>query len=151
MPRISTKMIVAHRPDQMFDLVADVEKYPEFVPMCEALIIRQKREKDDKVLLIADMTAGYKLIRETFTSQVLLDRNQGIIDVKYIDGPFKHLENRWTFSPQESGEGCDVDFYMDYEFKNRMLTILVGSVFDMAFQKMTSAFEKRADEIYGNS
>ncbi|UXN04409.1 MULTISPECIES: type II toxin-antitoxin system RatA family toxin [unclassified Bartonella] len=151
MPRISTKMIVAHRPDQMFDLVADVEKYPEFVPMCEALIIRQKREKDDKVLLVADMTAGYKLIRETFTSQVLLDRNQGIIDVKYIDGPFKHLENRWTFSPQESGEGCDVDFYMDYEFKNRMLTILVGSVFDMAFQKMTSAFEKRADEIYGNS
>ncbi|UXN07403.1 type II toxin-antitoxin system RatA family toxin [Bartonella sp. HY761] len=150
MPRISTKMIVAHRPDQMFDLVADVEKYPEFVPMCEALIIRQKREKDDKVLLVADMTAGYKLIRETFTSQVLLDRNQGIIDVKYIDGPFKHLENRWTFSPQESGEGCDVDFYMDYEFKNRMLTILVGSVFDMAFQKMTSAFEKRADEIYGN-
>ncbi|UXM94678.1 type II toxin-antitoxin system RatA family toxin [Bartonella sp. HY329] len=151
MPRISTKMIVAHRPDQMFDLVADVEKYPEFVPMCEALVIRQKREKDDKVLLVADMTAGYKLIRETFTSQVLLDRNQGIIDVKYIDGPFKHLENRWTFSPQESGEGCDVDFYMDYEFKNRMLTILVGSVFDMAFQKMTSAFEKRADEIYGNS
>lgn len=151
MPRISTKMIVAHKPDQMFDLVADVEKYPEFVPMCEALIIRQKREKDDKVLLLADMTAGYKLIRETFTSQVLLDRNQGIIDVKYIDGPFKHLENRWTFSPQESGEGCDVDFYMDYEFKNRMLTILVGSVFDMAFQKMTSAFEKRADEIYGKS
>ena len=149
MPRITTKMIVAHQPDQMFDLVADIEKYPEFVPMCEALVIRSKREKDDKVLLVADMTAGYKLIRETFTSQVLLDRNQGVIDVKYIDGPFKHLENRWTFSPQEGGEGCDVDFYMDYEFKNRMLTILVGSVFDMAFQKMTSAFEKRADEIYG--
>lgn len=151
MAKISKNMSVPYQSDQMFDLVADIEKYPQFVPMCEALVIRSKREKDNKVLIVADMTAGYKLFHETFTSQVLLDRQQSVISVQYIDGPFKYLENRWSFFPQIKTGGCDVDFYINYEFKNRMLSLLVGSVFDMAFEKMTSAFKRRADEIYGKS
>jgi len=132
----------------MFDLIADIERYPEFLPMCEALTIRSRREKGERVLLIADMTVGYKMIRETFTSQVYLFRQDLLIDVKYIDGPFKHLENRWRFFPIAEAPACEVDFYIDYEFKNKMLSMLMGSVFDMTFRRFVSAYEARADEIY---
>lgn len=131
----------------MFDLVADVEKYPQFLPMCEGLVIKSSRERDGKTLLIADMTVGYKLIRETFTSQVLLDRAAMVIEAKYIDGPFKYLNNRWRFADGTIGES-DVNFFIDYEFKSRILGALMGSMFDIAFRKFTSAFEARADEIY---
>jgi coenzyme Q-binding protein COQ10 len=131
----------------MFVLVADVEKYPLFVPMCEALTVKSRRERDGKELLLADMTVGYKLIRESFTSQVLLDRAALVIDTKYIDGPFKFLNNRWGFS--ETGpNSCDVRFFIDYEFKSRVLGMLMGSMFDLAFRRFTHAFEARADEIY---
>lgn len=132
----------------MFALVADVEKYPQFLPMCEALTIRSRKESDGKVLLIADMTVGYKLIRETFTSQVLLKPQDNIIEVKYIDGPFRYLENRWRFKPVGDADECDVEFFIDYEFKSRTLGILMGAMFDLAFKKFSEAFEKRADEIY---
>lgn len=132
----------------MFDLVADVEKYPEFLPMCEALSVKSRKERDGKGLLIADMTVGYKLIRETFTSQVLLDRAALAIEAKYIDGPFKYLTNRWQFEP--AGEGrCNVHFHIDYEFKSRMLSMVMGSMFDLAFRKFSQAFEERANRIYG--
>lgn len=133
----------------MFALVADVEKYPEFLPMCEALSIRSRNERDGKTLLTADMTVGYKLIRETFTSQVLLKPEENIIDVKYIDGPFRYLDNRWTFKPVGDGAECDVEFFIDYEFKSRTLGLLMGAMFDLAFKKFSEAFEKRADQIYG--
>ncbi|AAN30043.1 hypothetical protein P053_00853 [Brucella abortus 01-4165] len=133
----------------MFALVADVEKYPQFLPMCEALSIRSRKERDGKTLLIADMTVGYKLIRETFTSQVLLKPDENIIDVKYIDGPFRYLDNRWTFRPTDGGAQCDVEFFIDYEFKSRTLGLLMGTMFDLAFKKFSEAFEKRADQIYG--
>lgn len=136
----------------MFALVADVEKYPQFLPMCEALSIRSRKERDGKTLLIADMTVGYKLIRETFTSQVLLKPDENIIDVKYIDGPFRYLDNRWTFRPVDGADGgaqCDVEFFIDYEFKSRTLGLLMGTMFDLAFKKFSEAFEKRADQIYG--
>ncbi len=133
----------------MFALVADVEKYPQFLPMCEALSIRSRKERDGKTLLIADMTVGYKLIRETFTSQVLLKPDENIIDVKYIDGPFRYLDNRWTFRPVDGGAQCDVEFFIDYEFKSRTLGLLMGTMFDLAFKKFSEAFEKRADQIYG--
>jgi len=148
MPRFETKKHVHHSPEQMFALVADIEKYPEFLPMCEALVVRTRREQEGKTLLVADMTVGYKLIRETYTSQVYLQPQKNRIDVKYIDGPFRHLENRWLFSGAEDGEGCDVHFYIDYEFKNRMFGIMMGTMFDIAFRKFTDAFEKRADKIY---
>lgn len=149
MPKFETTRKVAHSPGNMFDLVADVERYPEFLPLCEALTVRQRRERDGKKLLIADMSVGYKAIHETFTSQVLLDRAQLIIAVKYVDGPFRYLDNRWTFS--ETAGGCDVGFAIDYAFKSRMLSMVMGSVFDRAFHKFSEAFEKRADTIYGRN
>jgi coenzyme Q-binding protein COQ10 len=132
----------------MFALVADVEKYPEFLPMCEALSVRERRERDGQTLLVADMTVGYKAIRETFTSQVHLKPAENQIRARYLDGPFKSLDNLWTFRP--AGEGaCDVVFYIDYEFKSRVLGALMGAMFDRAFRKFAEAFEERADKVYG--
>ena len=148
MPKFDTTCPVGHTQQDMFDLVADVEKYPEFLPLCESLTVRNRKECDDRTLLVADMTVGYKAIRETFTNQVLLKPAELVIDVKYIDGPFRHLDNRWTFSKNPTGE-CDVGFSIDYSFKSRMLSAVMGSVFDRAFHKFSEAFEKRADAIYG--
>ncbi|MFK4823289.1 type II toxin-antitoxin system RatA family toxin [Paenochrobactrum sp. BZR 588] len=148
MPSFTNTRRVAHRAENMFKLVADVESYPQFLPMCEALTIRSRKERDGKALLIADMTVGYKLIRETFTSQVLLKPDENVIEVKYIDGPFRYLDNRWTFIPVGDGEACDVEFFIDYEFKSRTLGLLMGSMFDLAFRKFSEAFEKRADQIF---
>ena len=146
MPQFEVARVVRHSPEQMFDLVADVEKYPEFVPLCERLKVRQRRVIDGREVLIADLTAGYGPVNETFTSRVTLDRPQLIIAVEYIDGPFRHLDNRWTFRP--AADGCEVDFWISYEFKSRMLSALMGSMFDKAFRKFSSAFEARADRIY---
>ena len=131
----------------MFDLVADVEKYPDFVPLCSALTIKSRAEKDGNTVLVADMKVAYKIISETFTSRVTLDRTNLKILVEYLNGPFKRMQNRWTFYP--SGErACDVDFFIDYEFKSRMLGLLMGSMFDAAFRRFAVAFERRADRIY---
>ncbi|QND47113.1 type II toxin-antitoxin system RatA family toxin [Rhizobium lusitanum] len=146
MPQFETHRPVPHTPDQMFDLVADVERYPEFLPLCDGLVIRSRKERDGKVLLVADMTVGYKAIRETFTTQVLLNKAERAIDVKYIDGPFKYLDNRWRFQPAENGSV--IDFFIDYEFKSRILGALMGSMFDRAFRMFTDAFETRAGKIY---
>lgn len=132
----------------MFALVADVESYPEFLPLCEGLTIRTRREREGRTLLVADMTVGYKAIRETFTSQVLLRPEDLVIEVKYIDGPFRYLDNRWSFEPGADG-GTDVHFLIDYEFKNRILGALMGGMFDRAFRMFAEAFEKRAVTIYG--
>jgi coenzyme Q-binding protein COQ10 len=133
----------------MFDLVADVERYPEFVPLCQSLKIRQRTPKDNGTeVIVADMTVSFKLVKETFTSEVTLDRPNLKITVRYLRGPFSSLENRWTFEPR--GEGAsDVGFYIAYEFKSRMLAILMGSMFDAAFARFSAAFEKRADKVYG--
>ncbi len=147
MPQFETRRIVKHSPDRMYDLVADVERYPEFLPLCEGLTIRSRRERDGKELLVADMTVGYKAIRETFTTQVLLVPAERVIDVKYIEGPFRYLDNRWRFEPADDG-GCSVNFFIDYEFKNRILGALMGSMFDRAFRMFAEAFEARADKIY---
>ena len=152
MPKFESKRPVPHRSDQMFDLVADVERYPEFLPLCEALTIRSRKERDGKELLIADMTVGYKAIRETFTTQVLLNRSDLTIDVQYIDGPFKYLNNKWTFLPDPAGgKGSIVHFYIDYEFKSRILGALMGSMFDRAFRMFSEAFETRAGKIYAGA
>ena len=148
MPQYETVRVVRHPPEKMFALVADIERYPEFVPMCEALTVRSRRERDGVTLLVADMTAGYKAVRETFTSQVVLKPAENLIDVKYIDGPFKYLSNRWAFMPSAAG-GCEIHFFIDYEFKSRILGALMGAMFDRAFRLFAEAFEKRADEVYG--
>lgn len=131
----------------MFDLVADIERYPEFVPMCEALHVRRRSTNENgAVTLVADMSIGYKMIRETFSTRVELDRQKRAIRVTYIDGPFKHLENRWLFSPREGG-GTDIRFFIDYEFRSRPFQVLAGAVFDKVFRRMAEAFERRADEL----
>ncbi|MBR0775260.1 SRPBCC family protein [Bradyrhizobium diazoefficiens] len=153
MPQFSSKRRVNHSASEMFDLVADVERYPEFVPLCSALKVRQRMTKPDGTeVLVADMTVSFKLVKESFTSRVTLDRANRKILVEYLQGPFSKLENRWTFEPRgaQEGEGvCDVGFFLAYEFKSRMLAMLMGSMFDAAFARFSAAFEKRADAIYG--
>ena len=148
MPQFSTVRKVGHSADNMFALVADVETYPQFLPMCEALTVRQRKERDGVTMLLADMTVGYKSINETFTSQVLLKPAERHIEVRYIDGPFKYLTNDWRFDPR-GDSACDVRFDIDYEFKSRMLGMVMGAMFDKAFRMFAEAFERRADVIYG--
>ena len=149
MPRFSTTRRVNHSAEKMFDLVADGESYPQFVPLCESLRVRSRNEKGEGVtVLVADMTVAYKLIRQTFTSRVTLDKPNMKILVEYLNGPFRHMQNRWVFRP--AGErACDVDFFIDYEFKSRTLGMLMGTLFDTVFRRMATAFEQRADVIYG--
>jgi coenzyme Q-binding protein COQ10 len=136
----------------MFALVANVERYPEFVPLCKALKVRSRRIDDQgRETLIAGMTVGYKLIRETFTSRVALDKPGLNVRVEYIDGPFSHLENIWTFKDEPECDGSRIEFFIDYEFKSRTLGGLMGSMFDVAFRKFARAFEDRADKVYGRS
>lgn len=150
MPQFSNKRRVRHSADKMFNLVADVERYPEFVPMCQALKVRQRTPgPNDIEVIIADMTVSFQLVRETFTSRVTLDRPNLKILVEYLRGPFSKLENRWTFEAK-SDDACDVGFFISYEFKSRMLAVLMGAMFDAAFQRFAAAFEKRADAIYGS-
>jgi coenzyme Q-binding protein COQ10 len=133
----------------MFDLVADVEQYPRFVPFCRALKVRRReRGEGGTEVLIADMTVAYKLIKETFTSRVALNRSQLSIDVKYLNGPFSRMENRWAFHPI-SDNACEVEFFLFYEFKSRAFALLMGAMFDAVFRRFASAFERRADALYG--
>ena len=146
MPRHSERRPLPYRPDQMFDLVAAVELYPDFLPWCKAARIRERR--DD--LIVADLVIGFKGITERFTSRVTLDRSVPMIDVSYEDGPFKYLENKWIF--EKTPDGCIIDFYVDFEFRSRLLQGLMGLVFTEAVRKMVHAFETRADALYsGNS
>ncbi|MFU0503694.1 type II toxin-antitoxin system RatA family toxin [Pseudaminobacter sp. NGMCC 1.201702] len=148
MPKFETIRHVSHTPEQMFSLVADVEEYPQFLPLCEALTVRSRKEREGRTVLVADMTVGYKAIRETFTSQVHLKPDEHAIDVKYLDGPFRYLSNIWRFDATEDGT-CDIHFFIDYEFKSRILGALMGAMFDRAFRMFVEAFEKRATEKFG--
>jgi coenzyme Q-binding protein COQ10 len=148
MPQFSTKRRVRHAATDMFNLVADVDKYPQFVPLCSALAVKSRTEKDGRTVLVADMTVAYKIIRETFTSRVTLDQQGLKILAEYLNGPFKRMQNRWTFYPVET-KVCDVEFFIDYEFRSRTLAVLMGAMFDAAFRRFAVAFEQRADEIYG--
>jgi coenzyme Q-binding protein COQ10 len=148
MPQLSTTRRVHHAASDMFDLVADVDRYPEFVPLCQSLTVRKRTREGGKDVIVADMTVAYKLIRETFTSRVTLDRPNMEILVEYLEGPFRRLNNRWRFHALER-RLCDVDFFIAYEFRSRTLGMLMGAVFDAAFRRFSSAFERRADEVYG--
>ena len=145
MPNIRTQRRVRHAPERMFDLVADVESYPKFVPLCERLVLRSRTTAEDGTEIVV-ATIAYKLFRESFTSRVVLDRARRVIDVTYLDGPFRKMENRWTFEP--AGEGAMVGFFLDYEFRNPVLALAMGAVFDKVFGRFAEAFEKRADVVY---
>ena len=141
---------VAHSADDMFRLVADVESYPKFLPLCEALKLKRRETRDGKEVLIATMVVGYKLIRESFTTEVILDAEARSIAVHYLDGPFSYLENRWSFRPLTS-KACEIDFYIAYRFRSRLLERLMGGLFDKAVRRYTISFEERADAIYGEA
>jgi coenzyme Q-binding protein COQ10 len=150
MPQFRTTRRVRHPADDMFALVADVEKYPEFLPLCTGLRVRRRDTRDDGVeVIVAMMSVGYRMIRESFTTRVTLDRANLSILVEYLSGPFTHLENTWTFRAVDE-RACDVDFYISYEFKSRTLGMLMLSVFDTAFRKYSDAFERRADVVFGS-
>lgn len=141
---------VAHSADDMFRLVADVESYPKFLPLCEALKLKRRENREGKEVLMTTMVVGYKLIRESFTTEVILDQDARTILVHYLDGPFSYLENRWTFRPLTS-KTCEIDFYIAYSFRSRLLERLMGGLFDKAVRRYTTVFEERADAIYGEA
>jgi coenzyme Q-binding protein COQ10 len=148
MPQLSTTRRVQHAASQMFDLVADVEHYPEFVPLCRSLTVRKRMKDGDKDVIVADMTVAYKLVHETFTSRVTLDRGNLEILVEYLEGPFRRLNNRWNFRAVAE-RVCEVEFFIVYEFRSRTLGMLMGAMFDAAFRRFAAAFERRADQVYG--
>jgi coenzyme Q-binding protein COQ10 len=149
MPEFSTTRRVRHSASEMFDLVADIERYPEFVPLCSALRVRSRTEEPEGVeIVVADMTVAFKLLHETFQSRVTLDRPNLQILVEYLRGPFSKMENRWEFHAV-GDHVCDVKFFIAYEFKSRTLGMLMGAMFDAAFRRFAVAFERRADVIYG--
>ena len=140
-----------HSAADMFNLVADVEHYPEFVPLCRSLSVRKRTsDGEGREVIVADMTVAYKLIRETFTSRVTLDRKKLEILVEYLEGPFQKMNNRWTFSPVGE-DACNVEFFIAYEFRSRTLGLLMGAMFDAAFRRFAAAFERRADKVYGTA
>ncbi len=145
MPKHNESRHLPYRAEQVFDLVADVGRYPEFLPWCRAARIKHHEE----TLLIADLVIGFKGITEKFTSRVMLDRENGLIKVMYEDGPFKYLENKWSF--KDDPTGCIVDFHVDFEFRSRLLEHLMGVVFTEAVRRMVAAFETRAKALYGQS
>jgi len=148
MPAFRTQKVIHHQPEEMFDLVADVQGYPDFLPLCDSIKIKRRLKNEDGVeIFVSEMTVGYKAISENFTTRVTADRQKLHILVEYIDGPFRHLENHWKF--KSVPEGCNVDFYINYEFKNFALGVLMGTVFDKAFRRFVQAFEQRADVVYG--
>ncbi len=152
MPAFRTSRRVRHTADDMFDLVADVAQYPSFVPLCQGLRVLKRTDlADGREELLAEMQIGYKAIRERFTSRVTLDRAHGQILVEYVDGPFRRMENRWSFQPLDDGAGSNVQFAIDYEFRSRTFGMLMGSVFDAAFRRFAEAFERRANQVYAAS
>ncbi len=145
MPGIREKRVLPYSCEQMFDLVADVGRYKEFLPWVVATRVTSNSDTE----MVADMVVGFKSLREKFTSRVSKERATSI-QVHYVDGPLRDLDNRWTFAPLPDG-GCEVDFCVDFTFKNRVFEALAGQYFDRAFRKMVAAFETRADELYGSS
>lgn len=147
MPQFHTKHLVAHSAEEMFRLVSDVERYPDFVPLCTGLTVTSRSESNGIEQLVAAMSVGHESLSETFTTSVFLDPAGHEITVSYLDGPFSYLENRWQFIAR-SAQSCEVDFFIAYELRSALLRIALGPVVDRAFQKFTKAFEDRADEIY---
>ena len=141
MPRHAEKRLLPHTPEQLFALVADVERYPEFLPWCVATRVSGRREDG----FMAEMVIGFKMFREHYISRVDLDRPNRI-DVSHFRGPFKHLRNHWIFEPADGG--CTVDFSVDFQFRSYFMERLIGAVFQEAVRRMVGAFEHRADQLY---
>ena len=144
MPTHAEKRILPHTPEQLFELVADIERYPEFLPWCVACRVSRREGS----VIWGDLMVGFKVFRETFTSKVTLHRPDRI-DVQYVNGPFRYLDNHWEFEPVDGGQATAVDFYIDFEFRSRLLQGVVSAAFNEAVKRMVHAFEVRARTIYG--
>ena len=142
MPTHAEKRVLSYTPEQLFALVADIERYPEFLPWCLAARVKERRAD----LIVADLVIGFRMFRERFTSRVRLDPPRRI-DVAYTEGPFRYLDNHWVFEP--SPGGCRIDFFVDFEFKSRILQRLIEVLFSEAVRRMVTAFEHRAEALYG--
>jgi len=149
-PSFSTTRTVAHPASDMFDLVADVERYPEYVPLCTALTVRSREKSAEGELILARMTVAYGPMSETYTSRVRLDRKKLAIATTAVDGPFRKLDNTWLFEPLDE-DGCTVHFALTYELRSFTLGLVVGALFDRAFRRFADAFLKRADDLYGRN
>lgn len=147
MPTHSEQRRMPHTADQMYALIADVEAYPQFLPWCAACRIREDgRGPDGAGVIEADLVISFKVFREKFGSRVTLEPATRTIDVSYLDGPFRYLDNHWQFTPD--GDGCHVDFFVDFEFKSRTLQAIIGVVFGEAMNRIVRAFEQRAEQLY---
>ena len=150
MPTHAEKRLMPHSAEQMYDLIADVAAYPKFLPWCVGARIKSTTPAADgkSTVIDADLVISFKLFREKFASRVTLNPEARCIDVEYLDGPFRYLNNHWQFNALED-ETSEVDFFVDFEFKSPMLQAIIGVVFNEAMQRIVRAFEKRADELYG--
>ncbi len=144
MPVHSDRRYLPYTPEQLFNLVADIERYPEFLPWCVGTRILRREEN----AVYADLMVGFKMVREVYTSKVIFDRPERI-DVEYQKGPFKHLINHWKF--HDSEQGCEVEFFIDFEFRSKILRGIIGPFFGEAVNKMVGAFEERAKVVYGKN
>ncbi|TCZ65332.1 type II toxin-antitoxin system RatA family toxin [Roseicella aquatilis] len=146
MPTHAERRLLRYTPEQLFDMVADVRRYPEFLPWCVGARVISRKEEE----LVADLTIGFKMFRETFRSHVLLERPDHV-HVKYLNGPFRYLNNHWRFHPRQHGTETwtEVDFFVDFEFRSRLLQAVIGTVFNEAVRLMVRAFERRAMQLYG--
>jgi coenzyme Q-binding protein COQ10 len=142
MPTHAEQRVLPFTPEQLYALVADIERYPEFLPWCVGARIRERGPN----LVVADLVIGFKMFRESFTSRVALDPPQRI-DVTYAEGPFRHLTNHWTFTAVPGG--CRIDFFVDFAFKSRLMQRVIEMLFGEAVRRMVGAFEKRARDLYG--
>ncbi len=142
MPTHAERRLLPYTPEQLFDLVADVERYPEFLPWCLGARIRERTD----TMVLADLIIGFKMVRERFTSRVML-YPKDTIDVTYEEGPFRYLNNHWGFHAAEGG--CDLEFFVDFEFKSRMLQKIIEMLFNEAVRRMVASFEGRAKALYG--
>jgi len=143
MPIHKEKRVLPYNPSQLYELVIDIERYPEFLPWCQGARIRTRQED----LIVADLIIGFRMFRERFTSRVKPDPAAQRIDVTYAEGPFKYLENHWVF--EDHPQGCQIDFYVDFEFRSKLLQKLIESLFHEAVRRMVHAFETRANHLYG--
>lgn len=154
MPSHHEKRVLPYSPDRLYALVADIESYPEFLPWCLAARNNRRETTPTGEIVWSDLVIGFKLVRERFTSKVTLTpggaENPPRIDVEYVDGPLKYLRNHWVFESLPDG-GCEIDFFVDFEFRSKVLQRLIGALFHEAVTRMVRAFEKRARELYGTS
>ena len=149
MPRHSETRALPYTPQQMYDLVADVAAYPEFLPWTAAARVRSREGGPEGEVMLADLVISFKVFRESFGSKVTLHPSEHRIETSYIDGPFAHMDSEWRF--KEAPGGCEVHFWVDYEMRNKLIGRVVGSVFNQAMQRIVAAFEKRAKALYGSA